>query len=115
MLARGHFPRTLIVWAGCHAAACTMIDPEETERKRVMFARNGALGKIGDPNDPRPVLDRADQRCQLYAENNDLGGSWRAWLSTSQVDAIDRIDDVGPWYRIDGETLLFPSKADLTR
>jgi hypothetical protein len=38
---------------------------------------------------------------------------WRAWLSSSSVDAIDRIEDVGPWYLVDRTTLVFESAAQL--
>ncbi|MGE0396494.1 MAG: hypothetical protein AB7T06_07240 [Kofleriaceae bacterium] len=37
----------------------------------------------------------------------------RAWLSSSTVDAITRLDDAAPWYRTDRETLLFATKAEL--
>ena len=36
-----------------------------------------------------------------------------AWLSSSTVNAIDRITGTGPWYLVDG-TLAFASKAALT-
>lgn len=84
-------------------------------RKRVFYFRNGTLGKIRDSADPRPALEVADADCTEGASQMDLGGSWKAWLSSSQIDAIDRISDVGPWYRVDRETLLFASKSDLTR
>jgi hypothetical protein len=35
------------------------------------------------------------------------GGQWRAWLSSSSMNAIDRLADVGPWYRPDQQTTLF--------
>ena len=85
------------------------------DRKRVFLFRNGTLGKIRDSTDTRAAVDVADEDCTDGASRMSLGGTWRAWLSSSAVDAIDRIADVGPWYRVDRETTLFASKADLAR
>lgn len=90
-----------------------MDDIPAAERKRVFYFRNGSLGKILDSADTRPAVEAADEDCTNGAANMGWGGTWRAWLSTSQVDALDRIEDVGPWYRVDQETLLFASKAEL--
>src|SRR5690606_40551827 len=35
-------------------------------------------------------LDGADKLCQLHADAASLAGTYRAWLSASTVDAIDR-------------------------
>jgi hypothetical protein len=46
-----------------------------------------------------------------------LPGSFKAWLSTPTVDAIDRIADVGPWYQTPsdgGVVKTFNNKANLT-
>jgi hypothetical protein len=89
------------------------IDADVSLRKRVFYFRNGTLGKIRDSADLRPAVDVADEDCTRGANEMGASGTWRAWLSSSEIDAIDRIADVGPWYRVDQETLLFPSKADL--
>lgn len=47
-------------------------------------------------------LEGADAHCQALAESAGMGDkTWRAYLSTSTVDARDRIGD-GPWYNVDG-------------
>jgi len=47
-------------------------------------------------------LEGADAHCQALAEGAGIDGkTWRAYLSTSTVDARDRIGD-GPWYNVDG-------------
>ncbi|HVU03689.1 MAG TPA: DUF1554 domain-containing protein [Polyangiaceae bacterium] len=58
-------------------------------------------------------LEGADALCQAAADDASLGGTWVAWLSDSGHDAIDRIADVGPWYRIDGQK-VFDDKAAIT-
>jgi hypothetical protein len=58
-------------------------------------------------------LAGADADCATAAQAASLGGSWKAWLSDSTTNAIDRIQDVGPWYLVDGTTLVFHNKANL--
>ncbi len=55
----------------------------------------------------------ADEKCANAAKAAMLGGVWKAWMSSSSVDAIDRISDVGPWYLVDGKTRVFNDKANL--
>lgn len=55
-------------------------------------------------------LNGADKLCNSKATAAGLGGTWVAWLSDSTHDAIDRISDVGPWYRLD-DIKVFNSKA----
>jgi hypothetical protein len=57
-------------------------------------------------------LASADALCQGLADAESLGGTFRAWLSTSTVDAIDHIQGPGPWVRMDG-ALLFENHAAL--
>lgn len=64
---------------------------------------DGNLAKLGGP----------DSLCQEAATGAKLGGTWRAWISTTKQDAFDHIADVAPWYLLDGTTLVFASKAQL--
>jgi hypothetical protein len=57
-------------------------------------------------------LAAADAICQLRADAAELGGTWVAWLSSSEVDAIDRISGQGPWALLDG-TVVFHNRAQL--
>lgn len=54
----------------------------------------------------------ADAICQTLADAAGLGGMFRAWLSTTDVHAIDHILGNGPWYRMDG-AVAFPNRATL--
>lgn len=54
----------------------------------------------------------ADEICQFEAEGAQLSGRWRAWISDSSIDAIDRITGDGPWVDTGG-TLLFNNHAHL--
>ncbi len=58
-------------------------------------------------------LDGADRICQGDADAASLGGTWVAWLSTSTVDARDRLVD-NEFRLVDRETVVAQSKADLT-
>ncbi|APR81280.1 Hypothetical protein A7982_06627 [Minicystis rosea] len=57
----------------------------------------------------------ADNLCNLAAEAVSIGGTWKAWISDSSVDAIDRIEDKGPWLNVPRTAILFPNKAALTQ
>jgi hypothetical protein len=52
-------------------------------------------------------LDAADNICRAHAARAGLAlpDSFKAWLSTSSVDAIDRFVNDGVWYRVDGVRL----------
>jgi hypothetical protein len=61
----------------------------------VTSANPGSGGDLGG-------LAGADAHCTSLAEAAGITGkTWRAYLSTSSVDARDRIGD-GPWYNVDG-------------
>jgi hypothetical protein len=78
----------------------------------VFHLLNGSLGAIKDANDTRTGLEVADADCttagQMYG-----GGQWRAWLSDSSMNAIDRLADVGPWYRLDQQTKVFTNLSSV--
>lgn len=54
-----------------------------------------------------------DKFCQTLAEQAGIKGSFKAWLSSSSVNAIDRLTSNGPWVRVDGVRIA-DSKADLS-
>jgi hypothetical protein len=54
----------------------------------------------------------ADAICQQLADASALGGTFVAWLSTTDLDAIDHITGTGPWYRMDGH-MVFANRANL--
>jgi hypothetical protein len=54
----------------------------------------------------------ADTICTAASEAVGLGGRWTAWISTATSDAFSRIQEVGPWYLLDG-TMVFTNKANL--
>lgn len=47
-------------------------------------------------------LEGADAKCALAAESANLGGRWKALLSSSTVYELDRMDPVGPWFDLKG-------------
>lgn len=90
------------------AAGCVgeTTPPEPTEAKRIFITSKITTGGLGG-------LEGADAFCQSAASEAGLGGTWVAWLSSSTVNAIDRIEDVGPWYLVDGKTLIFKDKNSM--
>ncbi len=82
---------------------------EPNTHKRVFVTSAEYSGQLGG-------LAGADQLCQTAATAANKGGTWRAWLSSSTVNAIDRIADVGPWYQEPSAGALvktFNNKANL--
>lgn len=54
-------------------------------------------------------LGGADLQCTDAATAANLDGNFGAWLSTSTLDAIDRLPTGSFWTLVDGETVVFPS------
>jgi len=48
----------------------------------------------------------ADALCTSEAREAALGGTFKAWLSTSSENARDRIAKVGPWMMVDGSVVF---------
>lgn len=64
---------------------------------------NGDLSSWADANGATS-LAAGDNVCRAAAERAGLplAGTYKAWLSTSTVNAIDRFENDGPWFRPDG-------------
>lgn len=63
--------------------------------KRVFVTSTTTTANLGG-------LAGGDLQCSLRAKAAQLGGTWRAWLSTNNVSAISRITASGPWYLTTG-------------
>ena len=58
---------------------------------QVFVTDSGALGNFGG-------LANADSACNVAAGNAALSGTWVAWLSDSQTNAIDRLTGTGCFF-----------------
>lgn len=56
----------------------------------------------------------ADAKCQAAADGANLGGEWRAWISTSAAQASLRFEAGGAWVQVDGATVVFDGLAALS-
>src|SRR4051794_13048994 len=74
--------------------------PPSNGHKRVFVTSTTYSGFLGG-------LSAADQLCQARANAGTLGGTWVAWMSDGQVDALSKINDVGPWFLADAVTIVF--------
>lgn len=81
--------------------------------KRVFVTKSRYTGDLKTAGGGLDGLDGADTLCLKAAQAANMGGKWRAWLSTSTVDALSRIDDVGPWLLVDETTRVFSGKGQL--
>lgn len=75
--------------------------------KRVFASSQQVTGDLGG-------LAGADAQCASWAAAASLGGSWKAYLSAEDTDAIDRIAEAGPWYNVNRQTKVFNNKTGFT-
>ncbi len=73
---------------------------------RVFITSTTTMGNLGG-------LAGADQLCEDRAVAAGLGMNWKAWLSSSTVDAKDRVAGGGPWVDM-MDTVLFANRSALT-
>ena len=81
----------------CFGGACASL--------KIVFVTGDEYGA-----DPKPWLytgdlgglDGADEKCQYWATQADLPGTYKAWLSISGTDAKDRLTSEGPFVTVDG-------------
>jgi hypothetical protein len=72
--------------------------------KRLFVSRRTVDGAFaaGQPS----ALARADALCQESATAAALGGTWHAWLAAPFGDPLLNVRGDGPWYLVDGTTLV---------
>jgi hypothetical protein len=89
----------------------------QTPTKRVFMTASSGTGNLNTWTNAGGLsgLAAADRICK-FDSNNPLGagnGNWKAWLSTTTVDAKDRIQDA-VYKQVDNVTIIANNKADLT-
>ena len=77
---------------------------------RVFVTSTQIYGDIGTTKG----LAGADAFCKARATAGSLSGNWVAWLSTSSVNAISRIQGNGPWALVGSGEVAFDNKAAIT-
>jgi hypothetical protein len=82
------------------------VSPDGGVALRVFITSTTTHGDLGG-------LAGADQLCQDRANAAALNGSWKAWISTSTVNAKDHVVGPGPWVDMRG-ALLFADRTALT-
>lgn len=78
--------------------------------KRVFVTSKTYSGNLLTEGGGASGLAGADNLCNQLGAT--LGGTWVAWLSEG-ASAFDRVTGQGPWYRVDGTTLVFPDREAL--
>jgi hypothetical protein len=86
---------------------------DPTKPRRIFFTRTAYSGDLKTAGGGVDGLDGADRLCTIAAISTNLGGTWKAFISTTQVKAIDRIADVGPWVNLNG-TVVFNNKVGMS-
>lgn len=98
----------LAVLSGCPDDSPSGVDPDASvfTGKRVFVTAATFTGDLGG-------AAGADGECTTAATAAGRTGTWKAWVSTTAEDAIDRMADVGPWLDYSNQT-IFASKAAMT-
>jgi hypothetical protein len=94
---------------GCVATCLTSADCADS-RRAVCVAGQCRIGKLVfltsvDTLQPSfGGLAAGDTICQDLATDAGIGGTYRAWLSDSTANALDRMTDGNPWYLVHNST-----------
>jgi hypothetical protein len=93
----------------CYTDRCGPANPHYAFVTKADY--NGGLARAGSSTSG---LSGGDNLCQVAATAAGLAGTFKAWLSDSTANAIDRIVDVGGWYTTGTYPLLIAAnKAQL--
>lgn len=57
--------------------------------------------------------EAADWLCSDAANTAGLGGHWRAWISGSDADAVERVKEDGPWVSVDRTYVTFQNRSEI--
>lgn len=87
--------------------------PPPPHRYRVFVTKTRYFGDLKTAGGGADGLEGADNLCTKAATEANLGGTWKAWVSTTAKNAGERIVDRSPWYLVDKTTLVFQDFAGL--
>jgi hypothetical protein len=97
--------------------ASTTLEPTSTGdtavSKRVFVTSRSFHGDLKSQGAGSDGVDGADRLCAEAAEQAGLDGSWIAWVSSSEVDALTRLASDGRWTLLDETTEVFATRSDI--
>jgi hypothetical protein len=93
-------------------------DSQASTHKRVFVTSGAFTGAIDPQSSSADGTPDGDAACNAAALKAGLRGTFKAWLSgystAGNVDAVSRLSDVGGWYLVGADVLVFANKAALT-
>lgn len=95
------------VYNGCGGTFDDVVISFSSPTKRVFVSSTTSTGNMGG-------LNGADNICQTRANAAALGGTWKAWLSSSTTSAASRLTQSSSPYVLVNGTLVANNWADLT-
>lgn len=83
-----------------------------------VFVTSTAVGpnldkESGGPGTATDGAPFGDKICTTFAAKANLGGTWKAWLSSSSGTALERVSANNQWTLVDKTTVVFASHAGL--
>jgi hypothetical protein len=88
---------------------------EAPKGKRIFVSSTTVNGNLKAAGNGSSGLDGADKICQGLATAANLGGTWKALVSTATQSGVERMSNVGPYYRLDGEKVFETREAMRTQ
>ncbi len=92
------------IFSGCFT------DPGPASERRMFVTSQSYAGDFGG-------VAAADSICQVLSQAAVLGGRWKAFLSDSTAGALERLQEAGPWFRIENgsrKTKVFNNRVGFT-
>lgn len=106
---------TLFATAGSVLAAFALLgclnDSDSAPARRMFVTSQSYAGDFGG-------VAAADSICNTLAQAAILGGQWKSFLSDSAEGALARLQEVGPWFRVESNglrtTKIFNNRVGFT-
>lgn len=105
---------------GCNLSEIVAESEEDdalaSARKRLFVTHNSWTGDLASAARTTDGITGADKLCTQAAAGAELGGKWKAFLSTLSRDGADRISDVdGGWYDVRRSSFVFANRSSFAR
>lgn len=85
----------------------------ELVARRVFITAAAFHGDLKSQGAGSDGVDGADRLCANAAASAGLDGTWVAWISSADVDALTRLAEDGRWVLLDGSTEVFASRGTI--
>ena len=90
-----------------------IVDLSPPTPRRIFVTAETYAGNLIQAAGNSVALEAADALCGTAAAEAQLSGTWRAWLSADNTNAIDRMSDGTSWQLIGTQIVVFADRSSL--